>query len=593
MKKFCYAGWLFLLLSFAAWGATSQQPLPVDKAFSFSAELFGNDTVLLHWNISPGHYLYRDRFKFKIISPTTASIGSIIYPQGKPKEDEIFGKYQVYPDKLTLPVPIIKADPKNTTFEVTYQGCAEDGYCYPPTMHRITSNFVARTVTTDVAPITSNRTPTNQEQQFFKLLSGRHLITIFFAFLGFGILLSFTPCVLPMLPILSGIIVGQKEDITTSKALCLSVTYVLSMAITYAVAGVLVGMIGGSVQALFQKPWVLILFSTLFVLLALSFFGFYQIRMPRKIEELLTKVSGHQKKGHYVGVAIMGCLATLIVSPCVTPALVGVLGYIGQTGNSVLGGIALFALGLGMGVPIIIVGTAGGKLLPKAGSWMKTLEAVFGVLFLGMAIFMLDRILPPAVSLLLWSALLIISAIYMGAVSPTPNHNWGKLWKGLGIMFLVYGLLMMVGIAQGNTDPFKPLTLAISRTTPISSNGGYSFARVKSLADVNQAIAQAKSENKPVFLDFYADWCVSCQEMKRTTFKDPAVLAALKPFVILQADVTANDADDKALMQQYQVVAPPTLLFFHSNGEQAAEATLVGKIDSQTLITHLKQAIAT
>ncbi|HVV68016.1 MAG TPA: protein-disulfide reductase DsbD [Gammaproteobacteria bacterium] len=588
MKKLLFAG-LLLLLSCSIWGSAPQQPLPVDKAFPFSAELFGNDTVLLHWNTVPDHYLYRDRFKFKILSPTTASIGSIIYPSGKPKQDEIFGKYEVYPGELTLPIPIIKANPEKTVLEVTFQGCAEDGYCYPPTTHQMNINFTTRTVTTDLISTTTvnNNTASNQEQKFSQILSNSHLITIFFAFIGFGILLSFTPCVLPMLPILSGIIVGHRENITTGKALRLSFVYVLSMAITYAVAGVLVGMLGGSVQAWFQKTWVLVLFSALFVALALSFFGFYQLRMPRKLEELITQFSGHQKKGHYIGVAIMGCLATLIVSPCVTPALVGVLGYIGQTGDATLGGIALFALGLGMGLPIMIVGTAGGKLLPKAGAWMKTLEAVFGVVFLGMAIFMLDRVIPSTVSLLLWAALLIVSAIYMGALSPTVNHGWGKLWKGLGLVFLVYGILMMVGVAEGNDDPFKPLTLTAKAA--ISGTNEALFTRIKSLDDLNHAVLEAKSQHKPVFLDFYADWCLSCQEMKRYTFKDPAVLAALKPFVVLQADVTANDAVDKTLMQHFQVIAPPTLLFFNPQGEQMKNATLVGKIDSKILIQHLQQ----
>ncbi len=590
MIRFLCALFTLLFLSFLPILATaSQQPMPVDQAFSISAKPFGSDTVLLHWTIAPKHYLYRERFSFKPLKPEQASVGSILLPLGIPKEDTIFGKYQVFAKDLTIPVPLIHADSTDTQLQVKYQGCSEEGYCYPPTTRVININFTAGTAQLVASP----KPPAaiaDQQDKFIRLLSGHHLITILLGFLGFGILLSFTPCVLPMLPILSGIIVGHQKTITTGKAFRLSVVYVLSMALTYAIAGVLVGMIGGSVQATLQKPWVLILSSLLFVLLALSFFGLYQIKLPARFEEKIANLSRHQKSGHYAGVAIMGCLASLIISPCVTPALVGVLSYIGQSGNALFGGIALFALGLGMGFPLLLVGAAGGKLLPKAGAWMKTVESVFGVLFLGMAIWILSRIIPAQITLVLWASLLIISAIYLGAFSSNPVHGWQKLWKGSGIIMLVYGILMIVGAAQGNIDPLRPLSLGNTPHVTQQEQQRPLFVRVKTPEDVASAIQTAKGQGRPTLLDFYADWCVSCIEMERSSFRDPEVLAALEQFIRLKADVTHNNPEDKSMMQHYQVVAPPTLLFFSPKGDLMTSLTLVGKVDKQVLLAHLHRA---
>ncbi len=601
MKKLLLTG-LLLLLSCAISGSPIKKPLAADQAFVVSAQLFGNDTILINWKIAPKHYLYRERFHFSVLAPKNAAIGGIILPAGEPKEDQIFGKYQVYPQAVTIPVPIINADPKNTQLQVSFQGCSEDGYCYPPMAHVIKADFASRSVTIDAADSSADLSADSaapaqqnvQQARFVNLLQGQHLFTIALAFLGFGVLLAFTPCVLPMLPILSGIILGHKEKITTGKAFRLSLTYVLSMAFTYAIAGILVGMLGSSIQTAFQKPWVIGLFSLLFVLLALSFFGFYQIRMPAKLEEGIANISRHQKSGHYISVAVMGCLATLIISPCVTPALVGVLTYIGQTGKASLGGVALFSLAFGMGLPLIVAGTAGGKLLPKAGHWMKTLESVFGVIFLGLAIWMLDRILPAQLTLLLWALLFLISAIYLGALSTTPESGWGKLWKGCGLISLVYGTLMLVGVALGNSNPLQPLQ--INRTNigvpGTSSNQGQLFTRVANLASVQQAIAVAKQQHRPVVLDFYADWCISCKEMERATLQDPQVRTALQQVVALQADITANNYEDKALMQHFQVIAPPTMLFFDANGQWLPNLTLVGKIDAPELRAQLDSLAA-
>lgn len=583
-----------LLISISAWSAS---PLPIDQAFSLSAKLFGNDTVVFSWKIAPNHYLYKERFAFKVIQPAHASIGTIILPSGEPHEDEIFGKYEAYRDNVTIPVPIIGSNPQKTILAVSYQGCSADGYCYPPVMQKFNINFAAGTLAVIPEPAAAAPAPVlssaanSQTQHYISLLTDAHLITILLAFLGFGILLSFTPCVLPMLPILSGIILGHKENMTSYKAFWLSLTYVLSMAITYAIAGILVGFVGRSVQTLFQQPWLLILSSLIFVLLALSFFGFYQLKLPNKLEDFLANLSRKQTGGKYIGVAIMGCLATLIVSPCVTPALVGVLGYIGKTGNATLGGLALFFMGLGMGIPLIFVGTAGGKLLPKAGHWMETLEACFGVLFLGMAILMLDRILPPIVTMILWAALLIISAIYMGALSKTPASGWGKLWKGSGLIFLIYGGLLLVGAAQGNTNVFQPLT-NFSAATAATSSQHTLFTRIDNAYQLQKSIALAKAQGKPIMLDFYADWCIACKEMEQTTFKDPTVTKLLSThFVTLQIDITQNNAQDKKFMQQFGVIAPPTLIFINAEGKWLKNLTLVGKMNAADLLTHLKNIL--
>jgi len=586
MKKLlCLA--LLLLINLPV-TANTQTPLPIDQAFTLSSELFGKDTVVLQWKIAPKHYLYRDRLRFQILKPTQAEVGKILSPAGQPKEDDIFGKYEVYSNAVNISVPIIHADLHHTLLAVTYQGCAEDGYCYPPTTRRLQIDFNKGSVTiirpTAVTTNTALTPDTNtQEQPFFDLLSDHHLITLLLAFLGFGILLSLTPCVLPMIPILSGIIVGHQKTVLRGKSFTLSLIYVLSMACTYAIAGMLVGWLGGSMQTAFQQPWVILLFSLLFVLLALSFFGLYSLKLPSFLEQRIANISRHQKSGHYLGVMIMGCLATLIVSPCVTPALVGVLGYISKTGNAALGGAALFMLGLGMGLPLLLIGLAGGKFLPKAGAWMNIVEYSFGVLFLGMAIWMLDRLIPAPVILMLWSSLLIICAVYLGALSPTPLHGWGKLRKGVGVVILLYGFLLAAGAAQGNSNPLQPLSF--SANTVRSS---IASVPVKSLTAMQTALMDAKALNKPVLVDFYADWCVSCKEMENTIFKDAAVIAALNDFVVLKADITANDVDNKILMQHFQVIAPPTFLLFDAKGQQLKNMTRVGKMDTEAFLNYLK-----
>jgi thiol:disulfide interchange protein DsbD len=488
------------------------------------------------------------------------------------------------------------------TLIAKYQGCAEIGICYPPQTQRVSLSLPEALVTAvlpaaaaapaAVAPAASaSDQPISEQDQIAAVLANSGLWVVIAAFFGFGLLLAFTPCVFPMIPILSGIIAGQGTKITTRKAFVLSLVYVLAMALTYTLVGVLAGLFGANLQAAFQDPWVLSAFALVFVLLALSMFGFYDLQLPSSLQSKLAELSNQQEGGTLIGVAIMGLLSALIVGPCVAPPLFGALIYISQTGDALLGGVALFALSMGMGAPLIAIGTSAGKLLPRAGAWMDAVKAVFGVALLGVAIFMLERILPPAVAMLLWGSLLICSAVYMGALTPlTPaSSGWRKLWKGLGVVLLVYGALMLLGVAAGGKDTVQPLRgLAVGGGSGAVAEAA--FTRIKTVDDLDRELAKAGALGKPVMLDFYADWCVTCKELERYTFSDPAVIAELGRFVLLKADVTANDAADQALMQgRFGLPGPPAILFFATSGAELKGYRLVGFKSAKDFVAHLRQ----
>jgi thiol:disulfide interchange protein DsbD len=576
MKKY----WYLLALFFSITTCFAIEPLPLDKAFVFSTQLSANNNVVLHWDIAAKHYLYRNHFQFKIIQPSNAKIAPVTMPPAELKQDQILGKYEVYKNQVTIPLTINNPGTGNVILDVHYQGCSEDGYCYPPTMHQVTANFSTKTINTD-----ATATTTAEEQQeptgIKGLLASQHYYLMMLGFFIFGLLLSFTPCVLPMIPILSGMIVGQGHHMKTGKAFRLSLVYVLSMSLTYALAGILIGYLGGTAQAIMQKPWVIILFSLVFVLMALSMFGLYNLEPPKKLEALLARVSAHQAKGHYIGVAVMGCLGTLIVSPCVTPALVAALGYVTQSGDYLLGGSALFATGLGMGVPLLLIGTST-RLLPKAGHWMVTVKSILGILLLGVAIFMLSRVFSAIVTMSLWAALFIGSAIYLGIFNNGVNTKWSKLKKFFALLLLMYGTVLAIGVFMGNTNPLKPLERMQPHTT-------LSFQPINSVEDLQHALALAKSANKPVMLDFYADWCVACKSMDKNTFSNPDVKEALSHFMLLRADVTANSATNKILLTQYGVIAPPTMLFFTPDGKNNVNARIVGELGPEDFLQHLQK----
>ncbi len=393
-----------------------------------------------------------------------------------------------------------------------------------------------------------------------------------------------------MIPILTGIIAGQGKTLTTRKAFLLSLTYVLAMSVTYAAAGVLAAMAGSYVQVFLQNPWVLAIFSIIFVLLALSLFGFYELQLPARWQEHLTSISNRQTGGTYVGVAIMGCLATLIVSPCVTAPLIGVLSYIARTGDVILGGSALFVMGLGMGIPLIIVGTCGGNLLPRAGTWLNTIKVFLGILLLAVAVWMVSRIVPDIITMFLWAFLVIGTAIYMGALSKAKDGTFGKLWKGCSLILLVYGLSLMVGGMMGNTNPLEPLKVSTFIGNKNIFNTEPTFQPVTNLTDLQQDLNKASTQHKPVLLDFYADWCVSCKEMAKYTFTDNNVQNLMQQFVLLRADMTANNKEDQALAQHFNVIGPPVIIFFTADGKKSS-ISVVGEMGPQEFAQQLQQVL--
>ena len=575
--------------------------LPPDEAFQLDVQVSDANTLTASWVIAEGYYLYRHKFDF-IIEPTPGvTLLPVQMPDGEHKTDEFFGEIQVYHQLAEAVIPLQRSSTAETAIALTvkYQGCAERGVCYPPIskiINLVIPPAAAATVISDSSGTTGtdDNSALSEQDSIARHLTEDNLFATLLAFFGFGLLLAFTPCVFPMIPILSSIIVGQGETITARKGFVLSLVYVLAMALTYTVAGVFAGLFGENLQAAFQNPWILSSFATVFVLLSLSMFGFYELQMPAFIQSRLTNVSNRQKGGSLGGVAVMGFLSALIVGPCVAAPLAGALIYIGQTGDAVMGGMALFALSMGMGAPLIAIGTGAGKLLPKAGPWMDSIKAVFGVMLLAVAIWMLERILPGEASMLLWATLLILSSIYLSALDalPVEASGWARLWKGVGVILLAYGILLLIGAASGAHDPMRPLhNMSAGSSTGVAqqAHAELKFKRIKSVADLDRELAAAKQLGKPVMVDFYADWCVSCKEMEKYTFAKPEVQQALASAVLLQADVTANDADDKALLKHFRLIGPPSILFYDSTGKQRKDLSLVGYIPAQEFVTHVQK----
>lgn len=609
---------LFTFLSTASWaesplsnlaGEEEDEFLDPDIAFVVTAKQGDANTIKTNWLIQDGYYLYKDKISVAPADAAQMSIGELPLPKGKEKEDEYFGTIVSIDHEFNAEIPItnLAANTKAVDLVFKYQGCAKAGLCYPPITKTITVNLDSARSAAAAASSTNNSGGTSggsgaefqseQDRIAGTLASGKLLFTILF-FFGLGLLLAFTPCVFPMIPILSSIIVGQGESISTSKAFSLSLVYVLAMAVTYTVAGVIVGLSGENIQVWFQNPWVISVFAGIFVLLSLAMFGFYELQMPSGIQNKLNSMSSGAKQGSYVGAGIMGLLSALIVGPCVTAPLIGALIYIAETGNAWIGGIALFSLSMGMGAPLLAIGTSAGKILPKAGAWMDAVKAVFGVLLLGLAIWMLERILPAPIILLLAGALLIVSAIYLGALDAIKESasGWSKLWKGLGLISLVYGSILVIGAAGGSHSLLQPLQ-GIASTQMASNSDGHSnsssqhalpFQQVKGVDGLQQALAQAAKEGRPVMLDFYADWCVSCKEMESFTFSNGEVQKSLDNFVMLQADVTKNDEQDKALLKELGLFGPPAILFYDNTGSELRNYRVVGFMDAGKFSSHVE-----
>lgn len=566
-------------------GNNSADPfLEADDAFEFSAEGEAQ-RIVARWRIAEGYYLYRDKFKFELKNAAGITLGPAQFPPGKIKADPNFGNTEVYHNAVDIILPLQRgaggaSSAAPLTLQVQYQGCAEAGFCYPPITKSVALTLPAAGAETSPPSLDA---PANLSEQdrLARLLTRGNLPLALLIFFGLGILLAFTPCVFPTIPILSSIIVGQGAEQDTRRAFILSLVYVLAMAVTYTIAGVVAGLFGANLQAAMQNPWVLSAFSALFVALALAMFGLYQLQLPAGLQTWLTGVSAKQKSGSLYGVAVMGLLSALIVGPCLAAPLAAALIVIGQSGDALLGGAALFVLSLGMGAPLILIGASLGRWLPTAGAWMNTLKSVFGVLLLALAIWMLSRILPAQGTLALWALLLIVSSVYMGALTRLyPDASgWRKLWQGVGIAMLVYGALLLVGAASGAQNTLQPLQNiagASSGKAAAITSEKLPFKRIKSLADLEREISAAQAEARPVMLDFYADWCVSCIEMEKFTFSHPRVHEALSGVILLQADVTAQDETDLALQKGLGVFGPPTLIFFGRDGRERTAHRLVG-----------------
>jgi thiol:disulfide interchange protein DsbD len=577
--------------------ANDDELLPADEAFQLDVQVSDANTLTANWLIAEGYYLYRHKFEFVADSADGVTLLPARMPDGEPKTDEFFGEIQVYHQQAQAEIPLQRASQQATAVALTvkYQGCAERGVCYPPIAKTLDLLLPAAAAAGTAKPAADSDTAAprlSEQDAIAKRLTEGGLLATLAAFFGFGLLLAFTPCVFPMIPILSSIIVGQGEKITAYRGFVLSLVYVLAMAITYTVAGVFAGLFGENLQAAFQNPWILSGFAAVFLLLSLSMFGFYELQMPAFIQSRLTEVSNRQKSGSLTGVAIMGFLSALIVGPCVAAPLAGALIYIGQTGDALLGGLALFALSMGMGAPLIAIGTGAGKLLPAVGPWMDRIKAVFGVLLLAVGIWMLERILPASVTLVLWAALLILCSVYLSALDglPVEASGWARLWKGVGVVSLVYGILLLIGAASGARDPLQPLqnVMAKQGSAPSSQQAHLPFVKIKRVADLERELAGAARQDKAVMVDFYADWCVSCKEMEKYTFAKADVQRALSDMVLLQADVTANDEDDKALLKHFQLIGPPSILFYDSSGAKRPELTLVGFKPADEFVQHVQ-----
>lgn len=574
-------------------------PLNADEAFVYESIGFDAETALVRFTIQDGYYLYVDKFEFLVEGSDRFTVRDVELPAGEIKDDPEFGPVPVYFAQVEIPVKFDRwgGPEMEISLRADFQGCRDGDICYPPMSRVVSFNMPESAVPVRdtgqgdgyVPPESvESALPVSEQDKLAALLTSspaRAIVAFFIA----GLLLAFTPCVLPMLPILSGIIIGQGDRITTTKAFWLSLVYVLAMAVTYTVAGVLAGLFGQNLQAMFQNPWIISGFVVIFVLLALSMFGFYELQLPSRLQTKLAEVSNRQEGGQLLGVAVMGFLSALIVGPCVAPPLMAALIVIGSSGDAVLGGAALFALAMGMGVPLIVFGVSAGKFVPRAGGWMDAVKAVFGVGMLALSIWMLERILPGGLIMLLWGTLAIACAVYLGALEPAVS-GWRKLWKSLGVVLLVLGILELVGAAAGGDYWLDPLGGLHRQGSASVQEQHEAFQRIKSLSDLEQALASGGSQG--TMLDYYADWCVECKRMERNTFPVPAVQALMGQLQLLQADVTANDSADQELMKRFGIIGPPAILFFDREGREMEKFRLVGYFDADEFAAHLQRVLS-
>ena len=632
-------------------GRSERLPLPPEQAFAFEAIADGGNQLLLRFTPARGYYLYRDRTQLKLEAGNGIALGRPRWPKGQAHRDEHFGQVVVYFDQVEVPVALRRTvvDARNARLTATFQGCQNDGICYPPMTRKVqvslppgSINIAAAAVagaasaasagatsaTPDIRPtredqvaIADSSAPAEQEfaaeaaptplsksasgtksaradeeasksaqaedSRIAASLSGSGRWLALLSFFGFGLLLAFTPCVLPMIPILSGLIAGRGERIGARRAFSLSFVYVLANAIVFTIAGVIAGLLGANLQVAFQTPWVIIAFATLFIALSLSMFGLYELQLPARWRARLGEITDQQSGGSWAGVAAMGALSALIVGPCVAPPLAAAVLYIGQTRDPVFGGAALFLLAMGMGAPLLAFGVAAGRGLPTSGPWMMAVQRVFGFIFVGLAIWMLSRILPATATLALYGLLALAAAASLLSLAK-PSASDGVRWTArvAGVVLGVIGIAELFGALAGGRDPLQPLAGVIGDKHETRE---LDFRMIKSVADLDREVAAAQAAGKPVLFDFYADWCVSCKEMEKYTFTQPIVHAALEDFVLLKADVTANDDIDQALMQRFNIIGPPATLFF-VDGAERREIRLFGYEKAELFAQRIERA---
>ncbi len=582
--------------------------LSPEQAFTLSVKAKDASSLTAHFKPAPGYYLYRDKIHFALVGAKNVTLSTVVLPAGETKEDPSFGKLEVYHLPFDAQL-ILKRDAPaledKLKVSATYQGCSEKGVCYPPQTSvfildlpsAATAGGPATASRVEAAPVPSGLSAAaaggdgNETSRIAHLFQGGSFWLVILSFFGFGLLLALTPCVFPMIPILSGIIVGQGKELTKTQGFLLSLAYVLGMAITYAAAGVAAGLSGTLLSSALQNPWVLGGFAGVFVALSFSMFGFYELQLPSFLQSRFSDASNRMKGGSLAGVFVMGVFSAVIVGPCVAAPLAGALLYIGQTHNVWLGGSALFAMAMGMGVPLLLVGVSAGALLPRAGGWMNAVKSFFGVLLLAVAIWLVSPVIPPLAHMLAWAALFIVSAIYLHALDPLPVNASGfkKFWKGVGVITLITGAALLIGALSGGRDILQPLGgLRVAGASAVAEAAPLPFMKVSSSADLAAKLQQARG--KPVMLDFYADWCVSCKELERYTFNDAKVQAKLKDMVLLQADVTGNTPDDKALMKKFGIFGPPGIIFFDKTGEEVKASRVIGYQPPEQFLGSIERA---
>ena len=568
--------------------------LPVDQAFQVNAwagkssSSDKSDSLFISWHVAPGYYLYKHRFAFTQVDSNTA-IPALI-PDGKAKHDEYFGAVEVYYNQITIELPV-SAIRTEKPLIVNFQGCADAGLCYPPQSLYLQRHNQAVTLsatplqTRSTATIATTET-TSSANSFTAILANAQLGSIIGLFFLAGLALTFTPCVLPMIPILSSIVLGQTPAPGRLRAFTLSLTYVLAMASTYALAGTLTGYFGASLnlQLQLQSPLIIIIVALLFVVFALAMLGLYELRLPSTWQNCLQNISQKQRGGTYAGVALIGVISTLIVSPCITAPLAGALVFISSTGDPVLGGVALLALGLGMGLPLLLIGTFGSQLLPKSGQWMNRIKVFFGILLLGLAIWMLDRVLPTAISLALWITLLIGYAAHLGALKILRGKQDVSAAPLIGIALILYSTLLAFNATQGYYNPATPLRSFSAPSVHLD------FKSADNLQALQQ-ILSAQNSTQIVMLDLYADWCVSCQIIEQQVFTLPKINRQLQQLTLIRADITTGSKNHQALLKHFGLFGPPSLLFFR-NQQELRNLRIQGEINADELHQHLSRLLS-